>query len=368
VASRLVIGHLRSGDIVADLDATADYTDELAGAGSARAVIPLDTVPREINLRGITAPWRHFLAITRDETVLWAGPIIPRRHPAPGDMVEVTASGIRSVFDRRVLARLGDWDYTDPRADVVLTRRSLAGITVDLVRIALDRPHGDLPIVLPAIDGSGDEQRVYFGHELAMVGQRLTELSDLDTGPDLHFQPRYRPNRSGIEWVLRIGRPHLAQAGASWHFDHGGNLVDYGWDEDGSVLASTVLVPGDGIERGRLIGRAENTALQDIGWPALDTVITDHTSEKQPDVLAGHARAYLDAYRHGITRDTATVHANTTPQLGRYLVGDMCVITPKPDRVTPLGPRHRRITGITYRTSSPDVVELALAPAPTTQS
>ena len=277
--------------------------------------------------------------------------------------MEIAASGIRALLDRRVLARLGEWDHTDPRADLVLTNRSPAGIALDLVQVALDRPHGELPIVLPRMDGTGDQTRTYFGYELATVGQRLTELSDLDTGPDIHFRPRFRRDRSGIEWALRIGTPHLTQPGAPWHFDHGGNLLEYGWDEDPSVMASTVLVPGDGIERGRLIAHAENTALQDIGWPALDTVITDHTSEKQPDVLDGHARAYLDAYRLGTTRDTATVHTSTHPTLGRYAVGDRCVITPKPDRATPPGPRSRRITTITHRISRPDVAELTLAPA-----
>src|SRR5205823_643469 len=104
-------------------------------------------------------------------------------------------------------------------------------------------------------------------------------------------------------------------------------------------------------ERGRLIGHASNTALQRLGWPALDTVITDYASDKQPGVLDARARAYLDAYRTGITQDTAVVYAHADPKPGRYLVGDRVVITPKPDRITPAGPLQRRITAITHRTS-----------------
>ena len=365
-AYRLLIGHLRGGDILAELDGTADHTDTLNDTGSARATIPLDAVPAELNVRAVTTPWRHYLVLARDDTVLWAGPIIPRtRRPAAAE-VEISASGLWAVFHQRVLARRGDWDYTDQRADVILTHRSLPGVALDIVRVALDRPHGELPLTLPRLDTSGNEERRYYGHELATCGERLKQLTETENGPDLHFQPRFRPDQSGVEWVLRVGQPHLAQTGADWHFDDGGNLVDYGWDEDGSVMADTVLVPGDGIERGRLIGHATNNALPQAGWPALDTVITDHSSEKQRDVLHAYARAYLDAYRTGVTRDTAIVRADTDPPLGSYQVGDRVMLTPRPDRATPTGPRRRRITAITYRSSTPRHVELTLAPEPTT--
>lgn len=363
---RLLIGHLRSGAIVAELDAPADYSDELSAPGSARATVALDAVPAELDVRTVTTPWRHYLAVATDETVLWAGPILPRTRRPGANEIEISAAGLWAVFDRRVVARRGDWDYTDKRSDLVLTYRSLPGVALDIVRVALDRPHGDLPLVLPQLDTSGDEERRYYGHELASAGERLKQLTDADNGPDLHFQPRFRADRSGIEWVLRVGQPLLGQRGADWHFDDGGRLAAYGWDEDGSVMADTVLVPGDGIERGRLIGRATNDALPRAGWPALDAVVSNHTSEKQRRVLDTHARAYLDAFRVGITRDTAIVRADAAPRLGSYQVGDRVVLTPRPDRGTPAGQRRRRITGITYRASSPNTAELALAPVPAT--
>ncbi|MGH3762938.1 hypothetical protein, partial [Actinophytocola sp.] len=210
---RLLLGHLRTGDIVAELDGQADYTDQLSAAGSARATIALDAVPPEVDIRAVTTPWRHYLAITSDtstdtatgETVVWAGPIVPRRRAPNTSAVEVSASGLWAVFDRRVLARLGDWAYTDPQADVILTYRSLPGVALDIVQVALDRPHGELPLVLPRLNTSGDLERRYYGHELAPAGERLKQLTADENGPDLHFHPRYRPDRSGIEWVFRVG-------------------------------------------------------------------------------------------------------------------------------------------------------------------
>jgi hypothetical protein len=366
---RLLLGHLRTGDIVAELDGEADYSDELSAAGSARATIPLDAVPPEVDIRAVTTPWRHYLALIEPgehDRVLWAGPVVPRRRAPSVNAVEVSASGLWAVFDRRVLARHGDWAYTDERADLILPDRSLPGIAVEIVRTALDRPHGQLPLVLPHVDNSGSEQRSYFGYDLASAGERLTQLTADENGPDLHFHPRYRADRSGIEWVLRVGQPHLTQPGVEWYFDAGGNLLDYGWDEDGSVLASAILVPGDGMERGRLIGRASNDALPLVGWPALDSVISTHTSEKQPQVLDAHARAYLDAHRTGVTRDTTIVRTDAEPRLGAYLPGDRVVLTPHPDRATPAGPRARRITAIACRSSTPHVAELTLAPVPAT--
>ncbi|PPK63531.1 hypothetical protein CLV40_12758 [Actinokineospora auranticolor] len=296
--------------------------------------------------------------------MLWAGPVISRTRRAGVDELDVTAAGLWAVFDHRILARYGDWAFTDPRADLVLTYRSLPGVALDIVRAALTRPYGELPLLLPRLDNSGDEDRTYFGHELATVGERLGQLTRSENGPDLHFLPRYRADRAGVEWVMRVGTPTLAQSGELWHVDHGRQLVAYGWDEDGSAMADAVTVPGDGVERGRLIGRASNDALPRAGWPALDAVITSHTSEKRPAVLAAHARGYLDVMRTGVTRDSATVRTDTDPRLGRYLVGDHIVLTPRPDRLTLAGQRRRRITAITYRGSSPHTVDLTLAPVP----
>ncbi|RLK54817.1 hypothetical protein [Actinokineospora cianjurensis] len=362
----LLLGHLRTGEIVAELDAPADFTDQLSAAGSARATISLDAVPVDVDLLAVTAPWRHFMAVSEQDTVLWAGPLVPRTRPPAAGEITLSAAGLWAVFDHRVLARYGSWGFTDPRADLVLTFRSLPGVALDIVRTALDRPHGELPLVLPNLNSSGDETRSYYGYELATAGERLTQLTQAETGPDLHFMPRFTADRSRIEWVLRVGTPVLSQRGVDFHFDDGRQLVAYGWDEDGSVMADTVLVPGDGVERGRLIGRASNDALPRAGWPALDTVITSHSSERQPDVLDAHARAYLDVVRTGITRDSAIVRTDTTPTLGSYLVGDHVVLTPRADRATPAGQRRRRITSITYRASTPTTAELGLAPVPAT--
>jgi hypothetical protein len=361
---RLLLGHLRTGAIVAELDADAEFTDELSAPGMARATIALDAIPAGVDVRAVTAPWRHFLALDHGGTIVWAGPVVTRRRAPNTASIELGASGLWAVFDHRVLARLGDWPYTDPRADLVLTYRSLPGVALDIVRAALERPAGELPLVLPRLNSSGDYERRYYGHELASAGERLRQLTADQDGPDLHFHPRYQADRAGIEWVFRVGQPVLTQPGAVWHFDDGGNLTGYGFDEDNSVQASTVLVPGDGMERGRVIGTATDLALPDVGWPALDTVIQDHASEKQPRVLNAHAAAYLAAYRTGVTRHTAIVRTDIPPRLGTYLPGDHVVITPQADTATPPGERVRRITAIAHRTSNPTTAELTLAPAP----
>ena len=364
---RVLLGHMRTGGIVAEFGSgDADYADELSAPGSARATIPLDAVPHGVDIRAVTAPWRHYLALDHNGMVVWAGPVVTRRRAPSSDVIELGASGLWAVFDHRVLARLGDWPFTDPRADLVLTYRSLPGVALDIVQVALDRPAGELPLVLPRLNSSGEVERRYFGYDLAAAGERLRQLTADQDGPDLHFHPRYRADRSGVEWVLRVGQPHLVQPGVAWHFDDGGNLAGYGWDEDGSLQASTVLVPGDGMERGRLIGHAAEAALPGVGWPALDTVVSDHTSEKQPAVLDAHAQAYLTAYRTGVTRDTAIVRTDTAPRLGAYLPGDRVVLTPRADTATTPGQRNRRITAITHRTSSPHTAELTLAPVPAT--
>jgi hypothetical protein len=360
---QVLTGFLRTGEVLAELPGDPDYTDTLNAAGTATASIPLDAVPAEVDLRAVTAPWRCFLAITRGRAVVWAGPIVTRRRQPGSDVVEIGATGLWSIFDRRVLARLGSWGYADERADIVLTDLTLPSIAAEIVRTATNRPGGELPLLLPA-SVAGTNQRSYYGYELASAGQRLTQLVGVDGGPDLHFAPGWTPDSARIQWTARLGNPYLGQMGSEWVFDHGAGLVDWGSDEDAANMATTALVPGDGMEHGRLIGTATDTTLVDAGWPALDLVNSDHTDVKDAATLNAYARAYQNAYRSGIELDTAVVRADTDPQPGTYLLGDDAVFQPQPDRWNPTGPLRRRITQITRRSGGPDVVSLTLAPVP----
>ena len=97
---RLLIGHLRSGSIITELPGECSFEDALDGAGSGRATIPIDAVPRELNLRAVTGKWRHFLAIARCDHVVWAGPIVTRK-PDSNGALEIGASGLAAVFEHR---------------------------------------------------------------------------------------------------------------------------------------------------------------------------------------------------------------------------------------------------------------------------
>jgi hypothetical protein len=363
LAFQAVVGFLRTGEILAELPADPAYTDTLNAAGTATANIPLDAVPPEIDLRAVTTPWRCFLAVTRGRAVTWAGPIVTRRRQPGSDIIEIGASGLWSVFDRRVLARLGAWGYADEQADVLLTNLTLPSIAAEILRVATDRAGGDLPLLLPD-SVAGTNQRAYFGYELASTGQRLGQLVGVENGPDIHFLPGWIPDGSRIQWTARLGNPYLGQAGSEYVFDHGAALIAWGSDEDTSSQATTALIPGDGMEHGRLIGAATDNSLTTQGWPALDLVNSDHTDVKDPDTLAAYARSYQAAYRTGTELDTAVVRADTDPAPGTYLVGDDAVFQPKPDRWTPSGPLRRRIIQISRQSGGSDVVSLTLAPVP----
>jgi hypothetical protein len=363
LAFHAVVGFLRTGEILAELPGDPTYTDTLNAAGTATADIPLDAVPPEVDLRAVTTPWRCFLAVTLGRAVTWAGPIVTRRRQPGSNVVEIGATGLWSVFDRRVLARLGKWGYADEQADVLLTDLTLPSIAAEILRIGTDRPGGDLPLLLPE-PVAGTNQRVYMGYELASVGQRLTQLVGVERGPDVHFMPGWTPDGARIQWTARLGNPYLGQLGSEYVFDHGAGLVDWGSDEDASAQATTALIPGDGMEHGRLIGAATDNALTSQGWPALDLVNSDHTDVKDQAVLDAYARSYQAAYRSGTELDTAVVRVDTDPAPGTYLVGDDGLFQPKPDRWTPSGPQRRRIIQISRRPGGPDVVSLTLAPVP----
>ena len=273
-------------------------------------------------------PVRCFLAVCEDDRVLEAGPIWSWQFQ--GETLTVSASGIESLFDHRVVmdavpSALWSGTYSSMTLGTVAKR---------LVQLADNATGGDLPIVLPA-DVAGDSERTYNGFDLASVRERLDELRSVEDGPEIRFEPRLTEDRLGIEWVMRVGTddaPEVVQAGADWVFDGRAPRGPVGalsvW-RDGSALATRAIVTGEGSEDALLLAYAEaadvgEADLRDVGFPLVETVVA-FPSVKKASTLGKHARATLrDNLRPWQTwsADVSASADDGAPLLGLYRPGD----------------------------------------------
>lgn len=257
--------------------------------------------PRK-DIKGATEPTRTFLAILADDRVIEAGPIWSRTETDDGAL-EIKALGLRSLWDHRlVLNPLTNMQSPGAVAASVLSYSgvSLGTVAKRLVQEAQAHTGGTLPVVLPA-DEAGTAERTYPGYELASVGQRLSELSEVEGGPEIDFVPRLTGDRTGIEWVMRVGttaQPQLVQAGLDWMVDTSvvrGSLGGLSVTEDASNVANRAFAKGSGTDTATLISRAAVDSTQlDAGYPLLESA-GSYSSVLEQGTIDAHAAGDLAA-------------------------------------------------------------------------
>ena len=230
-------------------------------------------------------PVRCFLAVVEDDEVIEAGPIWAWDYDDTTGHLTVTAKGLWSLLDHRVV--MGDVASAWAQWAVTYSDLSLGTIAKRLVELTQAHEGGGLPVVLPD-DVAGAHTRTYRGYDLATVRQRLEDLMGVDGGPDIAFDPRLTADRMGVEWVMRVGDPMLRQAGEDWSWDAtlpAGPVVGLNVKRDASRVAQRAYVAGSGMEESLLIARREAgdvgaADLRDVGFPLMETTDSRSTVER----------------------------------------------------------------------------------------
>ncbi|AYD87366.1 minor tail protein [Microbacterium phage ValentiniPuff] len=193
----------------------------LGAAGSIGAGVKLPMMDpltdKVLKLPEILIPGRSFLAWEEDGVILNAGPIWSQQYSFDTRKLQMDAAGLRSYWDYRfVLPLLNDADpnsLPSGKDTVFLTTDGLHLRTIAkrLVQQAQLWTAGSVPVVFEA-DFPGDAARTYKGHELHVVNEKLKQISEVQNGPDIMFNPRYtNANRTHIEWLMETGNPQIHQ-------------------------------------------------------------------------------------------------------------------------------------------------------------
>lgn len=332
-----------SGRVIREMPLTAEPTwdarlNDVGGGGFACPLGVSDDWDSWI--REIAHPYRYSIAVglsgtPADSPLMQAGPLIghvPDEEPAAGAQPQISFQfkGFWQNLNRRLL-HTRDWNpavapITDPSADLNIVGNSLANIAAVLIDFSTTmtyRAGSGLPVdVVPAFPTDSNE-RHYHGYDLISVGQRLQELTQVDGGPDVYFQP-YLTNSGGYRVVRHrplIGNPYLVQPGVSLRFDYRSNLISIAVNGAGEDTSTTAWVKGTGNENAQQYGYAVDSTRIAQGWPLLDYVDSGHTSSLIQGTLDAWAQADVNLLSNLPEQWKATVRTESDPRLGTYAPG-----------------------------------------------
>ena len=369
---RLFVAETTTGKIIRDLPfvGAPQWSYGLNMAGGLSAKIPIGAISKD-ELRAVLDYWRLSIGIAWGDHIWQCGPVVTYRFTdvEGPPVLDVGAAGIWGLFSQKRVIANPAWtgvNLAAEDADVNLTNLSLHTIAKRLVQNDLTR-NGSIPIVLPS-DIAGSQERAYPGYDLAYVGERLSNLTQVINGPEIEFRPEYTDDsRTYMQWRMRIGNPRLGNLGLPHSWDYGRALSHVDEDGDGSNMQFASWVRGNGMERGLLIGHYTDETLVDLGWPMLESVDGSHTSAVDQNTLDGWAQANVETYRNGMNTWAARVRIDGTdgrdrrtgsPALDIVSVGDNAVFNMSDHRWIPDGAYGQRILSIS---SGGDLVTAQLA-------
>lgn len=325
----------RTGRVVARVPytGTPTWSSGVNEAGDWRVSVKLggDGIDKE-TLEGITDPWRFSWAISQGSKIWQAGPVVTEDYTDGDNQTSIGGGGLlKFLTDKRILinpARATLAGVASSDADILFGPTgyvpviggtvpvgnrdlSLHSVFRRILEIITTAPGGNLPLVLPDVI-AGSSAREYPGYDLAGLGQRLIELSQVINGPEFEFAPEFvdPQTKQSIRWRARIGNPNLGNLSFPHYWDQNKALIGTGFSKDGGYRTTRDFERGNGMNRDLVIGMADAPLSVNPSDLLLETVGSGHTSAGDTAVLNGWAQA---AVANGSTDTPIFTHRVRVP-------------------------------------------------------
>lgn len=293
---------------------------------------------RALDLRSATEP-RKTVIVARtpaDEVLAW-GIITDRSWDDDARTLSINASGVlASLFESSIIGPAtaltaalitldaDGYPVVNPALDTTHTGWSLGTIGKKLVATRLTWPGSTTLFDLPA-DEAGTHTRTYPFAELKTVGEALTDLSEVDGGPDFAFDVRRATDGLSFRYAMRHGsqaQPRIGSNVGVWSLGEGSPITGLVVDDSGASLGSAAWMTSGRGEGEVLFSRTQDATVLADGYPPLDVVDTSHSDVSVQATLDAYA-AELIRFGRRATRDLGfTVRADAQPRLGQYRPGD----------------------------------------------
>lgn len=344
--TRVIVGDFRTGRKWKDLpvlDATWERRRNTAETITAKVTLR-DRDVRALGLRNAAAPGKAFLAVLEGDTFMGAGPIWRKTWLDDEGTLSLRAAGMWSWADHRsilpataltaetssfLVADPADATKTmpNPALRTALSNLSYGSIVKRWLAQAMSWPGGAVPLVLPADEPGTRRREAIEGTDFKNLGDAISDITEVENGPDVLFQPRWTEDRLGIEWVLQTGTETQPQIrSASLHrWDLGlaeSSMSGLTVIEDASNVASVAWVTGGRTADTALVQRAVSPRLTDAGYPLLERVDSSHTSVSEPPTLAMYAAEIVRVNDRPGEQWSFKVKKGMAPRIGEYNIGD----------------------------------------------
>jgi hypothetical protein len=151
-----------------------------------------------------------------------------------------------------------------------------------------------VPVVLPSAVTGSPAERWYKGADLAFVGERLAQLTQVDGGPDIMFTPQLTGDLQGVQWAMRIGTPteprlfspqrQVFQVGLSKS-----SVSKLRVKVDGTGLAAQAFASGGRTNDTTLVSVSTDATLGNASYALLDTVDSSHSTVSDSTTLQAYS-------------------------------------------------------------------------------
>jgi hypothetical protein len=295
-----------------------------------------DPAVKALDIPSSTEPKKTVLiARTEQDNILAMGLISDREWNDTDKVLTLNASGLWQYFNStriappsaRTAALVLPDGSVNPALDTTFTGISFGTMAKRLVAQRLSWPGmSGYPFILPA-DEAADRTKTYPFVDAKMTGAALSDLTQLENGPDIAFDGRRAEDGLGLEYVLRTGteaKPLLGRKVGSWAV--GGqsspiqNLVV---TDDASAMATAIWMTAGRTSSKVLSSRVLNDELRlRAGYPSTDLVDTSRSDVELQSTLDSYARENATYASRPYRSLSFEVRADASPGIGQFRPGD----------------------------------------------
>lgn len=352
--TRFIIGDLLTGRRINNLNVVSgSWSQVLNDSGDISCTVSLrDPATRRLGLAAAASPGKSFLAAVQDNNILQGGPIWVHDYDRDAQTLQLTASGMWSYFDHRVLIPiLAGRLPTDTTTDTNFASSSLHDIAAFLVSQARTWTNGNVPVILPA-GVAGTAIRNYKGSDLGMVGSRLRELTQVLGGPDVMFVPSFTSDMLGVQWTMQIGTPTqpLIFGIQDVIFNptaRDSSISGLKVHSDGTGLAAQTFATGGATLGVALMSISTNPTLPNAGYALLEATDTAHTDATELSTVQGYSDELVLVGKTPLQSWSFTHDTTISPPLiGSFRQGDFAKVRIHDDPYIPDGPYRMRISSV----------------------
>jgi len=322
VQYRYLFADLLTNKIQAELPLTdVNFSQALNSGGALQGTLLLSGMKAAQDAMVATVPGRSAIYVDRDGVLVWGGVIWNRSYSSTSQRLTLSAGEFETYFNRRRIVANASFYNVDQ-----LT------IAQSLINTAQAATNGNIGVIVPTNISGKTVLRVFYGYEqktvlsalqdLAKAGDGTTSSSGFDFSIDCAYDASMTPTKT-----LNLGYPRLGTVYSTssllvpvFEFP-AGNVLEYEYPEDGSLVANTIYATGAGSNEGKLIYSAANNTLLGAGWPLLEDSAS-YSDIIDATVIQNLASAQVAAVAYPPTVLKIIAKPSVDPILGSYKVGD----------------------------------------------